>query len=250
MWDDTKRPLILRVSFENTIDQDIIILYKKLYEMKHNKRCEISDINTKDAIAELKEHFQQNGYTFEMAHYDPANFCVYDLFDLLNKYIEYGFEIHAVMCDYLSQIANNTFADRLDIKIQKTYELVRIFCYPKGITFFTAHQLSTEAQNESKQGSATFTKKVCQGGWYMDCRSLHTKLDLEIIMHIHYHIDGNSYLMFSRGKHRGGESTPMLHRHFMYRFEEFGGVIPDYGSDSKALYSLPKVLTNDDAVDW
>ncbi len=250
MWDDTKKPMIMRISFENTIEQDVIILYKKLYEIKYKKRWAAGDVNIADAKNELKAHFQQRGYTFEMLHYDTANFCIYDLFDVLNKYIDYGFEIHAVMCDYLSQIAHHTFGDRLDSKIQRTSDMTRLFCYPKGITFITAHQLSTAAQEESKKNSVNFTKLVCTGGWYMDCKSLHTKLDLEFVMHIHKHIDGNDYLMFSRGKHRGGENTPQSHRHFIYQFQDLGGIMPDYGSEPMVLYSLPKVMDTNIEINW
>lgn len=252
MLDSTKKPMILRISFENTIDQDTMILYKKLYEIKYQRKCDIASANITEAGTLLLEHFQQRGYTFHMMHFDPANFCIYDLFDILKKFIDLGFEIHAVVCDYLSQIAGNTIGDRHDSKIQKTYEMARNFCYPKGITFLTGHQLSTEAQNLSKESSANFTKKVCTGGWYMDCRSLHTKLDLEFVMHIHSHVDGCSYLTLSRGKHRGGESTPQKHRHFMYRFEEFGGIVPDIDGDSKALYALPSFVSSADeaAMSW
>lgn len=247
MWDNTKKPMIFGISFENTIDQDIKILYQKLYECKFNLPCDIAKIDIKEATLFVKEHFQQRGYTVHMEHYDPNNFSIYDLFDILNKLIDAGYEIHATICDYLGQIAHNTFGDRVDSKIQKTFEMVRNFCYPKGITFFTAHQLSTAAQKLAAENSAGFTKKVNSGGWYMDCQSLHTKLDIEFVLHKHKHIDGEAYLMFGRGKDRFNNNTPESHQHFMMKFEPIGGIRPDVYTASSALYALPKVI--DSATD-
>ena len=251
MWDDKKKPLILRISFENTVEQDIAIMYKKLYEIKYGERCLLSKIDMNEAKLALKEHFEQRGYYFELKCYDPNAFTIYDLFDVINKYLDNGFEIHVVICDYLSQIADNTVGDRKDIKIQKTYEMARIFCYPKGITFITGHQLSTAAQELSKDNPSTFVKRVCTGGWYMDCKSLHTKLDLEFVMHIVVHLDGRKYLSFARGKHRGGENTLLKHLYFLYMFQEFGGIVPDIGKEPMTLYELPKMVdSGEELIDW
>lgn len=120
----------------------------------------------------------------------------------------------------------------------------------KGITFLTAHQLSTEAQNLSKDSPVTFTKKVCTGGWYANCRSLHQKLDLEFVCHIVNHIDGNKYLMASRGKNRYSATTPIVDQHFVYKFQEFGGIVPDSGSDDMSLRKLPAVNDLADISVW
>lgn len=250
MWDADKKPLILRISFENTLEQDITNMYKKYYELKYGKRCKMGDINLADATKELRDHFSSRGYHFAMEAYDPNNFTVYDLFDVLNKYLENGFEIHAVTCDYLSMIAHNTFGDREEMRIQKTFEMARNFCFPKGITFFTAHQLSTEAQAMSKENPTTITKKVCTGGYTMACKGLSTKMDLEIYLHVHNHFDGNKYLLFSRGKDRFNNTTPLVDQHGAYMFQEFGGIVPDVGLVDMSLRKLPSANDISDINTW
>jgi len=249
MWDASKRPLILNLTFENTLAQTLLIIYEKLYEIKTGKKCVMGKVDTAQARALIKEHTQVNGYSCHIEHYDPNNFSIYDIFELINDLLYAGYEIHAIICDYLSQVAPNTFGDRLDTKIAKTFEMIRNFCTPKGITFITAHQLSTEAQKYAKEYPTQMTRWAIGGGKYMDCQSLHTKLDIEVIQHIIQHIDGKSYLDIARGKHRcGGHNTPMAHRHFYLPFDEIGGIIPDYGKADRTLYSLPKVL--DATVNW
>ena len=247
MWDPNKKPMIMFITFENSAEQNIMIIYKKYYEIKYGKECNESEIDVEVAEQELGEYFEQNGYHFCIEHYSPADFSVYDLLAVMNRAITAGYELHAVICDYLYLIAHNSGGDSLNIQVLKTFEMVRTYCMPKGITFITAHQLSTEAQRLIKTdivSTANFTRKVNTGGWYQECQALHQKFDLEFVMHIHLHIDGYKYLTFSRGKHRGGEKTPQCKLHFMYKFQAFGGIVPDVNKESQVLYALPKQMSD------
>lgn len=250
MWDDTKKPLILRISFENTVEQDIQIMFKKLYEIRNQNKIASADINIDKASEALMRHFASTGYNFMLESYNPNNFTIYDLFDIFDRYEEMGYEIHAVSCDYLAQIAHNTIGDRPDSKIQKTFEMARNFCYPKGITFLTGHQLSTEAQAIARESTLSFARKVSSGGYYMDCKSLHTKLDLEVILCKHIHVDGHTYLNMARGKNRYSSDTPESHKTCSYQFQEFGGIVPDVDKDATYLEKPPNVMEEGSVGSW
>ncbi len=249
MWDQTKKPMILRISFENTIDQDIIIIYKKLYELTYKKAYDLTEVNIDEASKFLKDYFQQNGYTFHIQNYNPSNFCIYDLFNLLNKYINAGYEIHAVICDYLELITDNTYGDRKDSKISKTYEMVRCFCYPKGITFITAAQLDTEAKNYYNYNKLGFLDKVCDGGYNRDCKSLHHKLDLDYTLCIIRHSDSYTYLGRILGKNRGTSIIPTNNRKAYHRFEFIGGIIPDIDMVYSGMKEIPNLVNANDNID-
>ena len=251
MFDESKKPMILFITFENTIEQNVIELYQKIDELENQRTLPVSKINLAEAEHTIFEYYNSKGYNFQLLQIDPSNFSIYDMFHIMSDYISGGFELHACICDYLHLIAPQTFGERLDTKIQKSFELARNFCHPKGIAFITAHQLSTAADELAKTLKIGFTRTVCSGGWYMDCKSLYTKLDLEIVMYIHKHLDGSKYLMFSRGKHRGGKYTPESKLHFIYKFEEFGGIAPDvHLAESRALYALPKVIDSSESMEW
>lgn len=250
MLDENKQPAIIRISFENSPSQDLCYLYQKLHAVKFKKKIDIPDINTKQAAKDIREHCEQRGYSFFLESYDPNNFSIYDLFTEIANYEDAGYEIHAILCDYLPLIAHNTVGDRTDAKIQKTYEMVRNHCNPKGITFITACQLSTEAQNLSREGSSNFVKKVAQGGWYMDCRSLHTKLDIELVLHIHEHIDGSSYLTGHIGKNRSCHTVKNKYKYFIHKFEDPGGIIPDFGQEERCMHSLPSATDMPGLSEW
>lgn len=249
MIDPDKKPLILRISLENTLEQDIANLYCKLHEIKHQERIPIAEINIREAAHALMQHFGQRGYHFVIEHHDPNNTTPYDLFQVVNKYLQKGYEIHVLCVDYLTQIFHNVAGDREDSKIQKLYDMTRNFTYTKAITLLTAHQLSTEAQDYARNNPAQgLARKFSTGGWYMSCKSLHTKLDLEFILHIVEHRDGKKYLSFHRGKHRNGQHTPDLHKGGYYEFQEFGGIPFDGGPGgvSKVLRKLPSVIGEGD----
>jgi hypothetical protein len=215
-----------------------------LYRLKTGEDIDTKNINLDEASGILRKHFEQRGYTVHMVKFNPLGFSVYDLFKFLDKLIDAGWEIHALMIDYLELISGLTYGDKQDVKISNTADLTRAFCYPKGITVFNGHQLSTEAQKLAREGeTGTFVKKVSTGGWYMRCQSLHTKFDLEFVQHIHQHIDGHSYLTVCRGKHRGGESTPIADQYFVQRFEGVRGLLFDaHLENPECLRSLPTIV--------
>lgn len=244
MYDKNKKPLILRFSFENKPEQDIPILYKSLWEAEHQKKVDFAEIDSDEATDYIIERLTSRGYNFEMLCYDPNSFDIWDLIDILHGYEAKGYELHAIVVDYPELItkkrAGATSTKRSDEVITYTFEVLRNHCFNRGITQITAHQLSTEAQKLAREGTAGFAKKVATGSYYMGAQSLATKLDGECILHIH-RIGDESYLTFARGKHRGGEETPLKHRSFAYRFEKYGGIVDDLheeGIHGKAMYSF------------
>lgn len=246
MIDKEKKPLILRISFENTPEQDALTLYKSMYELKHQKKIAIADIDPKEASKELINDLTVNGYRVAIVCFDPNKFNVWKLIDVLTKYELDGYEIHACICDYLEIVAKANRQQRADTAIAEAFEVMRNHCMPRRITFFTAHQLNTASGDVlAEVGSAAFPKKMAQAGGIYDhnCRSLIQKLDVEINLHIHKQ-DDISYLGFGIGKLRE-RLAPESKKYFFYKFQEFGGIIPDQPNENNAIYSLSSISTND-----
>jgi hypothetical protein len=243
MWDPKKKPMTLRISFENKLEQDLPIIYRSLVEHETGEKLDVSEIDPVKAAKYIKERLGVNGYVFGMECYDPNNFDVYDLIDLLNKYEADGYEIHLLLVDYLELIAKQHGGDRKDEAINDAFEILRNHCFPKGITVVTAHQLSSAAIDIQREGGANFAERVSTGGYYRNTKSLNQKLDVEVIIHIERRGD-RSFLTFARGKHRGQDSTPMRHRTFAYEFQPVGGLVDDVEADvPSVIYSLNEYLS-------
>jgi len=244
MWDKAKKPLILRVSFENKLDQDLPEIYKALVEQETGETVDIKTVDSKKAAEYVTKRLGVNGYTFDMLNYDANQFKVTDLLDIINEYESKGYEIHLLIIDYLELIVKNGAKDRLDEAINNAFEVVRNHCYPRGITVATAHQLSTQAQDLAREGVTNLPLQVAELGYYRNTKSLQTKLDLEWVMHIHKR-DGRSFLVFSRGKHRTGDVTDIKLRTFAYELQKVGGLVDDVEKSAPGvIYNISDYLSN------
>lgn len=231
MWDTVKKPMVLRVSFENKLDQDLPIIYKSLVEQLTGEPIDIKNIDSVKASAYVKEQLGVNGYTIAIECYDPNGFTIHDLLDLLHGYEAKGYEIHLLVVDYLELIAKGGVNLRGDEAINNAYEMLRNHCFGRGIAVVSAHQLSTEAGTLSRDNSPHFVKMISEGGWYRNTRSLGTKLDVEVFTHI-YKTDEESYLTVARGKHRACSDTPIKHRSYFQKFHPVGGVRDDIADEN------------------
>lgn len=241
MWDDTKKPLLLRMSFENRIEQDILKMYKDLREPEIGRSISIAEIDIKEAAQYLQGKLSVNGYTCKMLFFEAHDFSADAVIDVLQAFIDDGYEIHLLDLDYLELFAKNDKTVREDTAITNAILRLRGYCFPRGITVLSAHQLSTEAQELSRQGTSNFVDRVRTGGWYMNAKSLAQKLDTEFVMHI-LEQGEKSYLTVGRGKNRGGEDTPARHKVFAYEMHRLGTLHDDINLPSPTvIYDLYKL---------
>lgn len=248
MMDKGKKPLVLRISFENKLEQDIPGIYIRLKEADTREKVDRQNIDVKEAAKLIVDRLGVNGYNVAIRSYDPNTMDVWGVIAVLQEYEDMGYEIHGFICDYLEIITKSTSNMRKDEAINYAFEVLRNHCFPRGITVFNGHQLSTEAIALSREGTSTFAQKIANGsGMYQNSRSLHTKLDCEFIMHIH-RIGEDSYLTFAKGKHRGADDVAIRRRSFAYKFDPIGGILDDVNNEkSNAIYSWAEVDSGDSA---
>lgn len=243
MLDKNKKPLVLRVSFENKIEQDLPLIYRSLWEQENKKKLDLAEVDAEEAARYVIDRLRVNGYEFEMRCYDPNQFDVWDLIDVLSFYEAKGYEIHAVIVDYPELITkkySGKGSKRTDEIITYTFEVLRNHCFPRGITQLTAHQLSSDARRLAREGTSNLAKKFAEGSYYYNAVGLSQKLDGEMLLHIH-EIGDKKFLTASLGKRRGtSDNTPTKHKTFYYEFTEFG-ICDDLdveASEGNALYSF------------
>lgn len=243
LLDKTKKSMILRISFENKPEQDIIKIYKSIWEQEHQQKMELSEVNVGEAARYIKEKLCSTGYHFEILCFDPNNMDVWDLITILEGYEAEGYEIEGVIIDYLELISKKSDGKkRLDELITYNYEVLRNHCFPRGITQYHAHQCSTQAQEVLREcGSAGFAKKIAPGGFWMNCKSLTTKVDGAAILHIHEQ-DERKFLTVAWAKNRTSDDTSERAKNFAQEFMPYGGITDDVlGDKNTAIYSLAEV---------
>jgi hypothetical protein len=240
-----RKSMVLRISFENKPEQDLPILYRSIWEAEHQKKCDIAEVSAREAAQYIKDKLGANGIHFEMLCFDPNNMDIWDVITILQGYEAEGFEIQALIIDYLELITKkNTQQKRMDENIVYAYEVLRNYAFPRGITQINAHQLSTQAQELAREGTSNLAKKLAPGHYWMNCKSLATKVDGACVMHIHA-IDDQKFLTFAWAKNRTSSDTSERSKFFAYKFEQYGGITDDVLAEkSRAVYEWASV-TND-----
>ena len=242
-----KKPLLLHITLENKTQDNVAWLYSNLKENETNEKHSINTTDVKEASDYISKELGKNGYHTNMLKMDGNNVTYHDLIDILLNYEQEGYEIHLVVCDYLAHLnrkgLNSNGAIGADLK--DLFRRLRNFCTPKGITFLTPHQLSSEAKNLTRQGIVNLVTYIAGKGYYESCKGLDAEVDLEINIH-KIEIDGKFYLLINRAKHRSVELTPKKYWFFILPFNDIGAIRDDINKDDTALYAIPKGSMNEE----
>lgn len=224
--DPTKKPLLMHISFENSIELNITNIYRSLYENETQTYCDPKTIDINEATRFVIDRLQANGFHINMAHIDPSEFTYRDLFDRIERFEAEGYEVVGLFIDYLAMMSKKGCAQGpAGVEIRDLFRRVRNFICKRGTFTVTPHQLSTEAKQLTRIGVENFVQEIANKGYYDGCRTIDQEVDMEIYQHI-VKINGVSYLTFQRGKHRKPTITPERDLYFCYQFHDVG-TIPD-----------------------
>lgn len=245
MRDQKKKPCLVHISTENDPHINMMWLYQNLMENETGVECDLSPFKDPDmevraaairaAGKYVHEKMTVNGYHIKMFRFDPSTTTFYSITDALDKLHQQGYEVHMLVLDYLNMCSKAGCVSNgpTGSDVRDLYRRVRNYTAPRGITFVTPHQLSTEAKALVRAGVEDFVKEIANKGYYDGCRTIDQEVDMEIYIHIEKH-DGRSYLTFQQGKHRkAGKITKDADKYFVMPFHEFGGIRDDVnGADT------------------
>jgi hypothetical protein len=239
MRDKTKKPLLYFISFENSISENLLTIYKYLKENETGVAVVDSQVNPDEAAKYVAEQLRKTGYELRMDRFDPTEFTCSSLIATLDGLSADGYEIHALFIDYLNMINKAGLeAKTIGEDIRLAFRRVRNFCAPRGITFISPHQLSTEALQLTRENVEDFVKVVANKGYYDGSKRLTQEPDLEIFLHI-VEVNGEKFLTVARGKHRGTSITPMKDLYFVLPFRPIGTIPWDVDKEDEITLSVP-----------
>lgn len=249
--DPTKKPMLMRISFENEIQSDIMWLYKNLKELETGEYCDIDSMVESEAAPYILERMEVTGYHINLCRIDPSDFTFHDLFDRITYFESQGYEIHAVFCDYLNMMSKRGCTQgTLGSDIRDLFRRIRNFMSPRGITFFTPHQLSTEAKQLVRNGVDNFVQEIANKGYYDSCKTIDQEVDLELYVHIEKR-GLDSYLTIQRGKHRNPLITPAKDLYTVLKFHPIGTLHDDInGRDTSMRHVGGASMSEGGAPAW
>lgn len=238
MRDPEKKPLLIHLSLENNLTDNLIWLYVNLKENETGEACDINNTGvSRDEMAEyVRERMMVNGYHIRMYRENPSEFGYHDFFDRISHLESQGFEIHMVVCDYLNMMTKKgcVSSGPSGDDIRDLFRRIRNYTAPRGILFITPHQLSTEAKALDRQGVDNFAQEVAGKGYYDGCKRIDQEVDFELVIHIEKR--GNeSYLTMQRGKHRKVRVTPQQDLYSVLKFQPVGTIPDDLNKEDTSM---------------
>lgn len=227
MIDASKKPMLLRITGENSALQDTLQLYKSLKENELGIEIDQNSVDPEEAEEYVIRRLGATGYHVEIVKVNPTIFTYIDLFDLIKSYEADGYEIHMCNVDYLNLFSKDgCTAGAQGENVRDLFRRVRNFMEEHRILFITPHQLSSDAARLLRLGVEDFVKNLPGKKYWDSCSNIGQEVDMEIYIHI-VESNGRHYLTVQRGKHRKFTITPNEDRYFVRRFEKVGGILDD-----------------------
>lgn len=240
-----KKPLILRISLEDDLTNNLQFLYQylKANEGTPVTAKEVSEIPTDELSKYVKVKMTETGFHLKMIRADP-NMWTYS--HVVNKVIEFeaqGYTVHIMIIDYLLKLPTTGCTqgaagqDKRDM-----LRRMRNFCSARKILFVTPLQLSTEAKQLIRNGvpEHQFVNEVAERGYFDSCKTLDQELDLEVYIHLFTH-KRKKYLAIRRGKHRLPTVISDEAKYTIYRFPSLNvPILEDVNGERNSFRTLPK----------
>lgn len=235
LFNPAKKPLLLRISFEDDVELNFNHLFKHLWEQEYGEVATTKD-KTPEQIAEyVMNKLTATGFEIIMLKVDPSMWTIFDLFAYVRDLEAEGFEVVMCMLDYMRKMPTTGCVQGIaGADIRDMARRCRNFFNARKIAFFTPHQISTQAKEIQRAVPKDFVKILPGGGYYDGCKSLDAEIDIELFQHIEKH-NGFSYLTLQRGKHRGAPIISEDSKYLVYQFHDIGGIPPDIDKERTGL---------------
>lgn len=247
--DTTKKPLLLRISFEDDLDLNIQFLYQSLKYDELKKDVDLKNLDEDDMSNYIKKKLQINNFHIKLIRVDPS---LWTYRSICNKIIELeaeGYNVEVLVLDYLSKVPTTgcNGGGIIGEDLCDMFNRLRNFCSSRKICCITPHQLSTEAKNLIRNGvpEEDFVKIIDGKGYYQRSKALDTIVDCELLIHVFKtKKDGVSYLSIQRGKHRIPTIIDEKDKYLLLPFPKKMPIPDDVGDGIDISYSSLKEATS------
>lgn len=238
MLDASKRPMILRITFEDTAEQNMRFIYEHLYENETGLKCtkeHMKSMTAEDIAQYVITRLQATGYTLRVMYVDPTQWNYQNIQNKVMEFEAEGYEIHCLFLDYLSLINKKGLAQgSIGDDIRDLFRRMKNFCTPRKILLITPHQLSQDAMQKIREGSTDFVRDIAEKNFWDGCKRLSQEVDGELYIHIEK-VNKQSYLTIMRGKHRGMPVLDEADKYLVLELHKIGGLRPDMNGPDSSL---------------
>lgn len=261
MLDPKKKPLLLHISLENEVEQNILWLYAHLKEQETGQYCDTKSVLLlneeeqqlfyQEAADYVIQKLTATGYHVQMVRWNPSDVTYLTIFDFVNQLEAQGYEIHGIVFDYLN-MASKRGCDQgpAGTDIRDLFRRVRNFMSARSILFITPAQLSPAAKQLVRGNVEDLVREVANKGYYDGCSTIDQEVDLEIYINKAI-VNARHFLTIGRGKHRKPRETDERDKYFVLPFHPIGAIRADlFGKDSSLRHAGGGAIGSPDEVPW
>ncbi len=235
LFDKTKKPLLLRISFEDDVEMNFDHLFRHLWEQEFNEVAVTKGRSPEEMAQYVMDKLTAKGWEIRMIKVDPSLWTIFDLFAYVRELESDGYEIALCMLDYMRKMPTTGCVQGIaGADVRDMARRCRNFFNARKTTFYTPHQISTQGKEMARSVPKDFIKLLPDGGYYDGCKSLNAEIDLEIFQDIEK-LNGHSYQVLMRGKHRNAPIIPDDRKYLVYQFYDIGGLPPDIDGERRGL---------------
>lgn len=250
MFDAAKKPLILRISFEDEIVNNLQFLYQYFKYSETGKAVYLKDASVEEMTVYVRSKLQGTGYHVKLTRVDPSQWTYKHICNKVLEYEAQGYEVHVLMLDYLFKLPTTGVTAGLPNGHDKRdmFRRMRNFCSARKTTLVTPCQLSSEAKALIKGGlpEDRFVKEVAEKGYWDGCKTLDTEADLELHIHVFKH-QKETYFSIQRGKHRLPTIVDDDYKYMLLKFPKGMPIPPDLEGEKISMRRLPMGMTSTNA---
>lgn len=243
--DAGKKPLMLRISFEDPLTSNLQFMYQYLRASNGNpvSSKELTTTSTAEMRDTILNTLKVTGFSIKMMRVDPSQWSYSDVFNKVIELEAQGYKVLVLALDYVTLLPTKgciqgpTGTDKRDL-----IRRIRNFTSARGIIFISPLQLSTEAKQMIRNGTPghMFVRECLGKDLIADSKQIMHEVDLLLILHLFTH-KRRKYLAVGLDKHRLPSVAPDEDRHFYLPFPGPNiPVLPDVDGDDTSMQSLPK----------
>lgn len=221
IYEGGKKPLLLRISFEDDITSNLQFLYQYLKYDETLESVEIKDISTDEMTEYVRTKLQATGFHIKMMRVDPSSWTYKSICNKIIDLEAQGYVTEVLMTDYLMKVPTIgcVVSGPMGSDVMDQLSRIRMFCSSKGITYINPHQLSTEAKGLIRSGvpEEQFVKEIAEKGYWERTKGLDRVYDLCLLIHLFKH-QKETYFSIYREKHRVPTIIDEEKKYMLFKF--------------------------------
>jgi len=217
-----KKAMILDMSFENELEQNMPIAYKAIYDHFEKKPANIKDVDPKTASKYVCGKLAARGWTYKFERHINSDFTPAMLRERFTYFESLGYHVVLLRADYLGTINSAGLGNgAIGSNVREMYRIVRNITAPRKCATLAPHQLSPKAKELKALDPAKYVRQLPGKGMYDGCTTVDNEADGELY-YGKTEMGEETYFEVQRGKHRTLVDTPIAHRYRVLKFDDIG----------------------------